>query len=278
MAGKMKKRFIIIASVLAVSILCGCVKLNVNVTKPADGGDTPNFPQLTSVDYDLSRYDEDKTKYFDCHGNTWSLTKDSEKDYPKLAAALKDIDDNEKKFFNDSLEQYDSEAKEFVEENKKNGYDGGSYECYADTGLAVADPKVVSLVKSQETFFGGAHPDDITIAFNIDSQSGQLIPLSAVVSDKKGLNALLKNKLVEQYTDHAFFGLDESLDALGMAQAQYDYNSNYTEKPQYIYSFAPDGMTFYFNPAILSPSSDGGEQVYLSYDELANVLDNRFKP
>ena len=275
---------VFITATLAAALLAGCGAVNVNVNIRQDGAkkdagsseaaadeaDLASFPQLLSTDYDYSKYDGD-AKYYDIHGNTWSLTDESAVQYPKLIGALKDIDDSQKKFIEDNINQYDEEAKEYAKENRddENFY---CYACTADTGLACADPEVVSLVTTWFVDFGGAHPDSYVEAYNIDAVSGQLIPLSAVISDKDGLNALLKEVLMEQYGDHDFFGLDESLSELDMA-----FPSSEDTKPAYVYSIAPDGLTFYFNPAVLSPHSDGGEQVYLPYDKLTDVLDERFR-
>ena len=131
----------------------------------------------------------------------------------------------------------------------------------------------MSLVTTQFVYFGGAHPDTTTQAYNIDVVSGQFIPLSAVISDKKGLDSILKDALTKQYSDHSFFGLDESLESLDMALPSFEDG-----KPAYDFSFNPNGLTFYFDPATLSPYSDGGEQIDLTYDELSSVLDEHFNP
>ena len=282
----------IIAAVLTFSLLCGCGSVNVNIKTPAKDAqaeaapsqDTASsdaqdlakaqneFPQLDSEDFDLSRTDGDNTKYFECHGNTWKLADGSADKFPKLAQTLDEIANNVKKYCQDTIDANDSDAKQFAEDNK--GGDYAYYECDADIGPACADDKVVSLVETLFTSLGGAHPSTVTIPYNIDAQSGQLIPLSAVINDQKGLNGMLKEKLIELYTDHGFFGLDESLDKMGMLAT--DFTQVDDSKPQYVWSFNPNGLTFYFNPATLSPYSDGGEQVDLTYDELAPVLEDHF--
>ncbi len=290
-----KKRYMLVASVLTLSLLCGCASVNVNINKPAPKDEAPaaqeevpseqeeapaaqgdeatdelaDFPKLVSEDYDMSRYTDDNKMYFESHGNTWTLTDESAKAYPNLVDPLKKVDDDQKKYFEDSMNEYDEEAKEFFAENG----DDGSYACYADTGIACADPNVVSLVSTTFVYFGGAHPDTTIEAYNIDAKSGQFIPLSAVISDKKGLDEILKEALIEQYTDHDCFGLDESLEPMDMALPSFEEE----EKPAYIYSFNPNGLTFYFNPTVLSPYADGGEQIDLTYDDLAAVLDEHFK-
>ena len=54
----------------------------------------------------------------------------------------------------DNINQYDEEAKEYANENRddENFY---CYACTADTGLACADPEVVSLVTTWFVDFGG---------------------------------------------------------------------------------------------------------------------------
>ncbi len=262
----MKKNIAVLVSLFLALSFCGCGFQNAGNDISSD--DQSSFPQLTSEDYDLSRYDEGNTKYFDCHGNTWSLTEDSAAKYPKLVSPLKKIDDKEKKFFKESLDSYDKEAKEFTSENN-----GACYECYADTGISCADPNVVSLVKTQLTFFGGAHPDTVTTAYNIDAKTGKIILLSDIINDKKGLELILAEELMKQYGDHQFFGLEKTLDTLEMNVSPFDEKNL---NPQYVYSFNPNGLTFYFNPAVLSPYSDGGEQIDLTFDDLSSVLNKKY--
>ena len=96
----MKRISLITAALLSVSMFCGCASVNINIKKPADTqpADLSDFPQLTSEDYDLSRYDDDKNMYFECHSNTWTLKPESADKYPKLAEALKKVDEHEKKY------------------------------------------------------------------------------------------------------------------------------------------------------------------------------------
>lgn len=284
-----KNNLVIIAGLLVFSLLCGCGSVNVNINSPkasangSSGSDTASsgtddlasFPQLTSKNYDFSKYDDDKNKYFDVHGTIWSLTDDSAKQYPNLVAPLKEIADNEKKFAEDSISQYDNEAKSFFEDNKKSGYNGGGYECVVDTGLACGDPKVLSLVSTQETFFGGAHPDTATLTFNLDSQTGDFIPLSDIIKDRAGLDAILKDALTKQYPDHNFFDLDDSLSKLKTDADVFD-RTPYMSDPTYVYAFSPNGLTFFFNAAVLSPHSDGGEQIDLTYDDLSSELSDKY--
>ncbi len=285
---KMKKTSTLIAGMMIVLLLCGCSSVNVNIktadkdanaasseqTEAADQSSDDaiaNAPQLTSTDFDLSKTDDDNNKYFESHGNTWTMTEDSAAKYPKLAATLDKVSDSVKKYCQDTVDQNDADAKQFAEDNKQ--YDE-VFQVDADMGLACVDEKVTSVVMTLFESLGGAHPSTVTVPYNIDSQSGEFIPLSAGISDQKGLNAMLKEKLIELYTDHNFFGLDESLDAMKMDAT--DFNAELTD-PEYIWSFNPNGITFIFNPADISPYSDGGEQLDLTYEELAPVLEDHFK-
>ena len=276
---EMKKRSAIIAASLAVSLLCGCASVNVNIKTAGDetGDAAPDVvssaPQLDSADFDYTKKDDKGNIYFESHGNTWSLDDASVDRYPKLSKTLSEIEDYVRKDIEDCIAENENDAKQFAADNA--GTEDAYYTYDADMGPACADEKVTSLVETQFTFLGGAHPDTITLGYNIDSATGEFIPLSAVISDKDGLDAILKEKLIELYTDHAFFGLDESFGDLAMTAAgPSEDNDPYS---QYIWSFSPNGLTFYFNPSVLSPYADGGEQIDLTYDELSSVLEDHFK-
>lgn len=293
---KNRKLPVFLSAVIALSLLCGCASVNVNV-KPKDSDDTKqedtapadtdtkaaddntdeasdgsaddavnnDFPQLVSTDFDLSKYDGD-TMYFECKGNTWALTDESAAKYPELSQQVDNVFEDMLANVNETLRNNDEEAKQFAKDNSGDE----NFFCYAldeDTLLACADANVVSLVTTQFMSLGGAHPTTGTFTCNLDVTTGEVIPLAKLISDKEGLDAMIKEILIEQYTDHAFFGLDESLAELSMDPYSADPGTL-----SYVYSFAPDGLTFYFDPAFLSPYADGGEQVYLSFDQLSPVL------
>lgn len=284
-------------AVLAASFVCACGSVTVNVnSKPAEepakeetapeetapeadkaedtkadaNDDNPvpdDFPVLLEKDYDMSRYlDEDKKEmYFECHGNEWYADDKTSEMYPKLASALEKIHESEEKDFETTLDDNDKEAKDFANEHK--GEDFGCFYYYSATGPACVDDKVVSLLSTCSSYLGGAHPSSYFVAYNIDPTTGEEIPLSNVISDQKGLNDLLKENLESQYKDHSFFDLDESLDMYVM-----DLSSKEDDKTPYVFTFSPNGLTFYFDAYALSPYADGDEQINFTYDDLASVL------
>lgn len=287
MRDKYKITGTVILAVLAASFMCACGSVTVNVNtntedKPATEETAPDesapetaddsvipddFPVVLEKDYDMSRYlDEDKKDmYFECHGNEWYCDDKTADKYPQLAKTLEEIHDSETEDFESTLDENDEDAKEFAKAHL--GEEFGAFYYYSSTGPACVDDKVVSLLSTYESFLGGAHPSGSYKVYNIDVNSGEFIPLSDVISDQSGLNAILKEKLESQYNDHQFFGLDESLSSYVM-----DLSSNEDDKTPYDFTFSPNGLTFYFDSYALSPYADGDEQIDLTYDDLASVL------
>lgn len=290
MTGKIRKIASIFICMLVITGMCACGTVTVNVN-PKDGADkaktedatTPDtaeteektddsdvieqFPELTEEDYDLSRYDDDKQIYFESHGNAWTADEATAKKYPELAKALNDINDAEKEYFTSTMDANDADAREFA---KQSGGQGG-YLVYSNTGLCCVDFKVASLLSTECSFLGGAHPDTFYKVYNIDVSTGKLIPLSDVIKDQKGLNKILEEKLKSQYPDHQFFDIIGTLDSYDM-----DVTSSDNDKIAYSYTFSPNGLTFHFDPIELGTYVDGEEQIDLTYDDLKSVLNEGY--
>ena len=119
----MKKRSAIIAASLAVSLLCGCASVNVNIKTAGDetGDAAPDVvssaPQLDSADFDYTKKDDKGNIYFESHGNTWSLDDASADRYPKLSKTLSEIEDYVRKDIEDCIAENENDAKQFAADN-----------------------------------------------------------------------------------------------------------------------------------------------------------------
>ena len=231
-----------------------------------EDGESAAIPKLESVDFDLTEYDEDKNKVFESYGNSYLCTADCEGDFPDLAKALKDIDQNEKDAYSATIDEYKEDAAEFAGQQREDGEDY-TYYSYNETELKTADDKVVSLLRTEYGYLGGAHPDYYYAAFNIDVKTGKDIILADIVTDKEGLDAILIDKLNEKYPDGDFFDLEESLKSYYIDDASDEENA-----AAYTFTMGPDGISFYFGPYDLNSYADGAQQIDLTYGDLEGIL------
>ena len=222
--------------------------------------------QLINTYFDESRYDESSSDlYFQCFGNHILCTFEMEKAYPRLAAELNKIADNEEKSMRDRIREFEKDAQDYARDMKKSGVKA-YYSDYAEDVLKRADERCVSIIRVVNGFLGGAHPDYYFETYNISSKTGERIRLSDVVTDQKKLNDVLEKKLTEDYPDVEFFDLKESLGEYDMSITEgKDEDDGY----HYAYDFTldPDGVSFYFSPYGISAYAFGSQVVKILYSE-----------
>ena len=218
-------------------------------------------PELESVDYDLSN------DYFECVGNSYLVAEDSEEDYSDLAKALKQLDEATQEEWKRNLDAFDEEALEYAQNQKDEGNDN-TYSINSDSSLVFANDKIVSIIRCDGTFYGDAHPDYNYEAINLYSATGKEILLSDIITDKKGLDEILKEKIKEEYGDQDLIDLDEAL-------ADYDPQAEQFEQERaaYVFTITPKGITFYFGSSELNDHAFGTQEVNIPYDDLYDIMD-----
>ena len=223
--------------------------------------------RLINTYFDMSKYtDGEGYVYFQCFGNHILCTPESGSSHPELAKTLKRISDDEEAFFADEISKYERDAFEYEEEARAAGADGYYYS-YADDVLKRADDKCVSIVRVMKGYLGGAHPDYYYETYNVDPSTGKDIIMSDVITDQEKLNKILEQKLVADYPDVEYFGLEDSLAEydIKLKEGSEDPDGNY----HYAYNFTldPDGVSFYFSPYGISAYAFGDQVVKILYDE-----------
>jgi uncharacterized protein YgiM (DUF1202 family) len=218
-------------------------------------------PELESVDYDLSN------DYFECIGNSYLVAKDRKEDYAELAKALKQLDEAKQEEWKRNLDAFDEEASKYAKEQEEEGYDN-TYSINSDSSLVYADDKIVSIIRCDGTFYGDAHPDYNFEAINLYSATGKEILLSDIITDKKGLDEILKAKIEEEFGDQDLIDLDEAL-------ADYDPEAEQFEQERaaYVFTLTPKCITFYFGSSELNDHAYGTQQVNIPYEDMYDIMD-----
>lgn len=239
-------------------------------TAPADEmteEDTVARPELESVPFDMNVYGKDGDyKVFESYGNSYLLTDISSRDYPQLAEALKKIDEDEKADYKKTIDANLSDAEEFAKDQQANG-DDYSYMSYSETKLATADDKVVSMVRTEYGYLGGAHPDYYYETFNLYTATGEAISMTDIITDNDKLKAVLKDKLNEAYPDGDWLDLDSSLDLFVLDETKKEDGES-----TYKFTINEKGLMFYFGPYDLNSYADGAQQIEIMYSDLADIL------
>ena len=181
------------------------------------------------------------------------LSAESAQHYPLLAATLDRYGTSKVQTMTQELDQYVQWAREelsrYAEDDQWSPEDFFSYFYNGELMVCRADSQAVSIYQYWSSYAGGVHPYYYYDCLNYDAQTGQPLPLSAVITDFDALSHVLEDLLAEKYGD-IFFNLHEDLAAM-------DWEST-------AWVLMPDGIAFYFNPYDLSYFAAGAQTITLS--------------
>lgn len=133
------------------------------------------------------------------------------------------------------------------------------------TGNAVrADSVVVSLERHYEYYGGGAHPFTEVRGYTFDAQTGSLLSVDDVVTDRKALLDAAKEKIQEKYEYSEWLNLDridEWKDVL---------------PEEILWSISSVGLNLYFNAYELGSYADGPQYVTITFGEYPELFEERY--
>ena len=121
----------------------------------------------------------------------------------------------------------------------------------------------VCYIVNYDIYEGGAHPNNVISAVNIDSESGREITLCSVLND--GIEPLLCTRLTERLAQQHGVSSVEQLQELGYLTMNDIYvTSNYL--------LQKDSIVFIYNNYEIAPYALGKSYIGFSYDELKDIL------
>ena len=209
------------------------------------------------------RYDNywDETDYNNIYLNAHFCHVDREYSdaYPNIS---KTLDEAAKADFDEAKAFYDEILNNYKTAVSAGDDPMGGWFYEVHPAIVRSDNRIVSIVKQEFSYAGGAHPDTVYYSSVYDTQSGKLLSLSDVATDTDALKKLVISAIKENYPDTAFF--DELDDAIGSFFAKdgelLDWSVDY------------DGMTFYFSPYDIAPYAEGLICVNIPYEGNESVF------
>lgn len=120
-----------------------------------------------------------------------------------------------------------------------------------------ADQSVLSFTNTENSYLGGAHGDHSSSAAVFDTQTGEALSLSDVITDPEAVYTYVSEKLKEQYEPEVFFeDYEETLH-----RAFYE-----EENTELSWNMDMEGLRFTFNPYMLGPWASGTFSVKLPFE------------
>ncbi len=148
-----------------------------------------------------------------------------------------------------------------------------SFSNYQEVAAGRHDTKVVSLMVLSSVYSGGAHPNAVQTAWNLDLEEKKLLDLKDVIYTESAetLAELVKARI------------DEKFQALGENALFYDYgdtvaNSFAGEHMTPYWYFNDQGLVIFYNQYELGPYAAGIIKTQIPYEELEGILLEEYFP
>lgn len=205
--------------------------------------------------YDPAIAGDDSTEIASADIDQLHLTEDGMLQWKYLSDALDQWNEQEKKRSIDELQS----AMEGLEA-------GGMFPYSTSTGISVrrADTEALSFLAGISSYYGGAHPNTVYEAVNLDPETGREIALTDVVSDPAKLPEILKEALLKENP-----GLEDS--ALGdIAETLQQYKTS-----DYHWTLERDGIRFWFEPYAIAAYAAGPQTVELAFADYPDLFTGR---
>jgi hypothetical protein len=161
-------------------------------------------------------------------------------------------------------EMADSLFKDFNNFQKEFRDSPQSWEIESATSVIYNKNSIVSLQSNTYSYLGGAHPNELVLYANFNSENGKRINLSDLFKDENipELNTISEKIFRKEKELSAEANLEEA--GFWFKENKFALNDNFGIKD--------DGLMFYFNPYEIAPYSMGPTEILIPYDEIKNII------
>lgn len=127
----------------------------------------------------------------------------------------------------------------------------------ADGMIVNAEHQILSILISQSSFTGGAHPNYFFTCLNFNVQTGEEIKMDELFISgySRALDQIAEKEFRKQYGDDDWWFFKKG---------EFPLNDNF--------NITPGGLLFRFNPYEIGPYAAGAPQIFLSYKSIRHLL------
>ena len=212
-----------------------------------------HYPSIKLGFYEDSEFSEYQGLYEKLSDSISAYNKDRKENFEALVEECRELAKDDPRFDDKSEDAYDY-----------------NYSVDTDTTVTRSDSVVFSISDTTYTFMGGPHPNTVFNCYNIDSETGKVLKISDVVTDRDAFIDALDKKLHETYPD-----LDKDL---------FDPDLNKTLNDMYdevdgmslTYNLTYDSLVVSFAAYELTPYAVGPLEAVLPFEECKDIIDSRF--
>lgn len=131
---------------------------------------------------------------------------------------------------------------------------------------------LVSVSASYDSYTGGAHSNQMLLAWNFDLGTGDFFSAEALAADSQEFSQMVSGEIVRQAGERA---AEQSMDPSEMFWT--DYQDIAADWSSYAVSFSEDGMTVGYSPYEIACYAAGPQKFHLDYDQLLPYLSDHGK-
>ena len=131
---------------------------------------------------------------------------------------------------------------------------------------------LVSVSASYDSYTGGAHPNQMLLAWNFDLSTGDFFSVETLAADSQAFSKAVGEEIVRQAEQRA---AEEGMDAGTMLWS--DYREIAADWSSYAVSFHEDGMTIGYSPYEIACYAAGAQVYHLDYEQLLPMLSDHGK-
>ena len=187
------------------------------------------------------------------------LTAEDAAVYPALAAALENMNIEQDVYHSDWAYQAKADAQEAKDAQEEFW---SPFENTSEYYVQRADDRILSVREDFYEYCGGVHGMYGTIGHVFDTQTGERMALSDVISDTDVIPMILAEKLVEKYPGDIY----NPADVLAETLAEYKLED-------FRWTVDYQGITFYFDPYELASYAAGRLTATIWFDEHPELFD-----
>lgn len=245
----MKKHSIVISAILSAAIFNTAAALPVCADE-ADAAAAPSPIQLyTGSVWEYEWSDEANCAFAESACPQVTMDEETAKQYPELAEAFKELNEQQKTEFSENYQTNLADAKERFQENPDYT---GTYTDGETYYVVRADQNIVSLLGIRTGYLGGAHGYEVYYGMNYDPAGGTRLKLSDLVTDEGAFKEKVKEEVYAKYPY-----VDEDLTEEYFEDVSVD---------DMTWTAGYEGITCYFDAYTLGPYAMGSQKILIPYE------------
>ena len=184
------------------------------------------------------------------------------RDNPSATKKINAYFDAEEDKFEKAVEEYRTEAEEFY----KNSGGAAPYADYVDMDVQRMDANLISFVKTEDVYLGGAHGSNIKSGITFDTRTGELLEWADLSDDGDGFYQMVKETIIRQAENHPNKdGYYHKTDTEEFAKTIEDVLNSDS------WYFSKEGLVIVANPYFIGPYAAGSYYFTIPYKDLEGL-------